>query len=608
MGLAIQHPGLCIWLLLLNLVLLALSLSGLSLGGLAFDVILHGVDPSRPPPRGVWGIHPPASWTPWTAIIAIAVAIIAIAAFQTALRYIAAVAQANLVQAVQTRLRAGVYDKIQRLSFRFFDTNETGSIINRATGDVAGIAMFAQFALIDVLMLVITMLVYLVYMVSIHRLLTVVCLATTPLLALTSVYFTKMLRPAFEQNRRLYDWVLLTASENLQGQHVIKGFGLADEENRKFHAVNDDYRYQQRWIFHRSSMYSTIIGSLTQLNIVIALAYGGYLVIDNQIQLGTGLIVFTTLLQGISNQVVTIAERAATMQSSLTAAQRVYDVFAAPLEISSPPDAVPLKQPKGRVEFQAVSFGYDPAEPVLHGVSLAVEPGKCVALVGPTGAGKSTLVSLVPRFYDPTAGRVLIDGIDARRINLDDLRRSIGMVFQENFLFSNTIAANIAFGWPDAPRDRIEKAAKIAAAHGFITAMPDGYDTVIGEYGSNLSGGQRQRLAIARAVLLEPSILILDDATAAIDPETEGEILEAMDNAIRGRTTLVIASRLSTLRAGEPRGRDEPGADRAVRHPRGADGGRRPLPRGGDVADRRHGEPVDHPRPEVVRGRRGHAH
>ena len=259
---------------------------------------------------------------------------------------------------------------------------------------------------------------------------------------------------------------------------------------------------------------------------------------------------FTALLQRFSNQVVNIAETAASapIEPDCGAAVGVRRAGASALEISSPPDAVRLEHPKGRVEFQAVTFGYDPAEPVLHGVSLAVEPGQCVAILGATGAGKSTLLSLVPRFYDPQAGRVLIDGIDARRINLDDLRRSVGVVFQENFLFSNTVAANIAFGWPDAPRDRIEKAAKIAAAHGFITALPEGYDTVIGEYGSNLSGGQRQRLAIARAILLEPAILILDDATAAIDPGTEDEILEAMNNAIKGRTTLVIASRLSTLR------------------------------------------------------------
>src|SRR5262249_45506432 len=181
-------------------------------------------------------------------------------------------------------------------------------------------------------------------------------------------------------------------------------------------------------------------------------------------------------------------------------------------------------------------------------VDFEVKPGQCIAIAGATGAGKSTLLSLIPRFYDPTAGRVTIDGVDIREVGLDELRRTIGLVFQESFLFSNTVLANIAFGHPEATREQIEQAAKIAAAHNFIENLPQGYDTVIGEYGSNLSGGQRQRIAIARAILLEPSILILDDATAAVDPHTEHEILQAMDGAMRGRTTFVVAHRLSTLR------------------------------------------------------------
>jgi ATP-binding cassette subfamily B protein len=200
------------------------------------------------------------------------------------------------------------------------------------------------------------------------------------------------------------------------------------------------------------------------------------------------------------------------------------------------------------VEFDNVSFAYHGVEAVVHGINLEVKPGQCVAILGATGAGKSVLMSLIPRFFDPISGRVLIDGHDARRLNLEDLRRNIGSVFQESFLFSNTIAANIAFGHPEATRDQIEKAARIAAAHDFISALPEGYETVLGESGNSLSGGQRQRLAIARAVLLEPAILLLDDPTAAIDSETEHEIFEALDRAIAGRTTFIVAHRLSTLR------------------------------------------------------------
>jgi ATP-binding cassette subfamily B protein len=200
------------------------------------------------------------------------------------------------------------------------------------------------------------------------------------------------------------------------------------------------------------------------------------------------------------------------------------------------------------VAFEDVSFGYDAESPVLKNVSFSVEPGQCVAILGATGAGKSTLLSLIARFYDPTAGRVLVDGRDLRRLNVDDLRRSIGVVFQESFLFSNTIAANIAYGQPGATSEKIERAAKIACAHEFIVAAPEGYDAVLGEGGMNLSGGQRQRLAIARALLLDPAILLLDDPAAAIDPHTEHEILEAMQRAMEGRTTFVVAHRLSTLK------------------------------------------------------------
>jgi ABC-type multidrug transport system fused ATPase/permease subunit len=233
---------------------------------------------------------------------------------------------------------------------------------------------------------------------------------------------------------------------------------------------------------------------------------------------------------------------------SLIGARRVFEILDAPVEVKNA--AEPVRRPKlrGDVLFENVSFAYDGPAAVLRGIDLQVRAGECVAILGATGSGKSALMSLVPRFFDPTAGRVLIDGIDARQLDLDDLRRNIGLVFQESFLFSNTIAANIAFGHPEATRSQIERAARIAAAHDFIMELPMGYDTILGESGNSLSGGQRQRLAIARAVLLEPPILLLDDPTAAIDSETEHEIFSALDQAIAGRTTFIVAHRLSTLR------------------------------------------------------------
>jgi ATP-binding cassette subfamily B protein len=284
------------------------------------------------------------------------------------------------------------------------------------------------------------------------------------------------------------------------------------------------------------------------LNQAILLGYGGWLVIEGALPLGSGLIVFSGLLTQFSAQVTRVTGIVNSVQQSLTGARRVFEILDAPLEITSPADPVPAERLSGEIVLENVSFAYGSASPVLNDVSLHVRPGQCVALVGATGAGKTTLLSLIPRFYDPTSGRVKIDGIDARRYDLDDLRRNVGVVFQESFLFNDTIAANIAFGRPDATREQIERAARIAAADEFIERLPDGYDSILREAGSNLSGGQRQRLAIARAVLLEPPILLLDDPTAAVDPQTEHEILEAMESAMAGRTTIVVAHRLSMLR------------------------------------------------------------
>ncbi|MCH8850858.1 MAG: ABC transporter ATP-binding protein, partial [Chloroflexi bacterium] len=384
--------------------------------------------------------------------------------------------------------------------------------------------------LIDVLMLMISLVFFVGYMLSIHVWLTVWCLATTPLLWLATWRFSRIVRPAYRKNRELFDTAVLRLSENVQGVHVVKGFSRQPQEIEKFRQANSAVRDQKRWIFWRVSTFVPLIGFLPQINLVVLIVYGGKLYMsDPDFRIGSGFFVFAGLLQQFSTQVGSIAVIANSVQQSLTGAQRVFEVLDAPSQVESPPNAVRLPRARGEVRLECVTFGYQPGEPAVAGVSLDVQPGQTVAILGATGAGKSTLLSLIPRFYDPQQGRVLIDGRDVREYDLDDLRRNIGLVFQESFLFSNTVAANIAFGHPQATREQIERAAKIASAHGFIMELEHGYDTVLNEGGSNLSGGQRQRLAIARAVLLEPAILILDDPTAAIDPQTEHEILEAMN-------------------------------------------------------------------------------
>jgi len=556
-GLAWRYRARCLQVLLLQLVLLTLGLSGLGLTGLGIDYIRFVIGrehptpetPALPFPHAKFGLQLPEAWSPLHVIFLIAACILGLAAIRAFLNYAYTVAINRLVQQrLVVDLRAEIYDKLQRLSFRFFDANTTGSIITRVTGDVQSVRMFVDQVLIQSLIMVISLTVYIVYMVSLHPGLTLACLATTPLLWVMSMSFSRKIQPAYAQNRTLVEKMVQNFAESIQGIQVTKGFGREGEDCAKFEASNLAVLKQQHSIFWRVSLFSPAVGFLTRINMIVLLGYGGWLVIKGELPLGTGLIVFAGLLEQFSGQVNQVANVVNSVQQSLIGARRVFEILDAPVDVTSRPDAIARPRLKGSVRFENVTFAYNGIEPVLRGVDLEVKPGECVAILGATGAGKSVLMSLIPRFWDPSSGRVLLDDIDARDLRLDDLRRNIGLVFQESFLFSNTVASNIAFGHPGATQAQIEKAARIAAAHDFIVQLPNGYETVLGESGKSLSGGQRQRLAIARAVLLEPPILLLDDPTAAIDSETEHEIFEALDRAIAGRTTFIVAHRLSTLR------------------------------------------------------------
>ena len=547
-GLAWRYRLHCLRVLAVQIVLLTMGISGLSLTGVGIDYIKHRMD-GTPLADNVLHLHLPETWPYWQVLGLLAGIILVLAVCRAYLNYAYAVSVNRLVQQrLVVDLRGEVYDKLQRLSFRFFDANNTSSIITRVTSDVQSVRMFVDQVLIQSVIMVISLTVYLIYMMSLSPSLTLACLATTPLLWVLTAWHTRRTQPEYAQNRTLVEKMVQNFVESLQGIAVTKGFGREAEDRARFQAANDAVLAQQQIIFWRVSLFSPAIGFLTRINMMVLLGYGGWLVIQGQLPLGTGLIVFAGLLEQFSGQVNNIATIVNSVQQSLIGARRVFEILDAPIEVKNAPDAVRQPRLRGEVSFEHVSFAYDGAAAVVRDIDLTVKAGECVAILGATGAGKSVLMSLVPRFFDPTAGRVLLDGIDARQIDLDDLRRNIGLVFQESFLFSNTVAANIAFGHPGATREQVERAARIAAAHDFIVELPKGYDTVLGESGSSLSGGQRQRLAIARAVLLEPPILLLDDPTAAIDSETEHEIFEALDRAIAGRTTFIVAHRLSTLR------------------------------------------------------------
>jgi ATP-binding cassette subfamily B protein len=535
--------------LALSLALLLLGLLGLQLLGVVIDVIRHALDPSQRAPDYPFGWAPPANWTALRVVTALSVAIIVQAVLRAALTWAYNMTTARLTQGeIVPDLRDQLYARLQRLSFPFFDMHGSSSIFNRVTGDVQNTRLFVDGVLLQGINMILTLIAYGVFMWRIHPSLTVACLSVALPLWWVTHYYSGRLRPAYLRNREISDHLVQLFTESIRGMQTVKGFAAEPQQAGRFEEANSLVSNQQRRIFLNLSVFTMLTQLLSQLSLVILFGYGGWLYVQGQIALGGGLVVFAGLLQQFNGQVASISTIANSVQQSLAAARRVFEVLDTPLGVESKAGAVVPPRLTGRVVFENVTFGYDPAHPVLRGISFEAKPGQVIGIFGMTGAGKSTLLSLIPRFYDPQQGRILMDGHDLRDLDLDACRRQIGLVYQESFLFSNTVSANIAFGIPHATQQQIEEAARRACAHDFITALPRGYGTVLGESGVDLSGGQRQRLALARALLLQPPILILDDPTASVDPGTEHEIATALRVATAERTSFIVSSRLSLLR------------------------------------------------------------
>ena len=549
LALAWQFRADCVWSVILSLVLLLLGIMGLKLLGLVIDVIRQALDPLLPSPPYPFGWQPPAAWSALQIVTTIAVTIMGLALVRAALTYIYNMITARLTQGeIVPTLRAQLYAKLQRLSFRFFDVHGSNSIFNRVTGDVQNTRLFVDGVLLQGVNMILTLATYAFFMWRIHPALTLACLSVSlPLWWLTQFYSAR-LRPGYLRNRELSDNMILLFSESVRGMQTVKGFAAEAHQVHRFEAANDNVSSQQRRIFWDLSIFTPGTQILSQLSLVILFALGGWLYVQGKIPLGSGLVVFAGLLQQFTGQVANISTIANSVQQSLAAARRVFEVLDTPVEVQSRPNAIKPARLTGHIIFEKVTFGYHSQKPVLTEISFSAKAGQVVGIFGMTGSGKSSLLGLIPRFYDPHSGRILADGQDLRDLDLDAFRRQIGIVSQESFLFSNTVAANIAFGHPQATMEQIERAARIASAHDFIIALPHGYETVLGEAGVDLSGGQRQRLALARALILQPPILILDDPTASVDARTENEIVSALREAMSGRTTFVVSSRVNLLR------------------------------------------------------------
>jgi len=539
----------CLLSLVMSVALLLLGLLGLQLLGLVVDVIRHALDSTQRAPAYPFGWIPPSTWAPLQIITGLSLAIIVQAVLRAILTYQYNMVTARLTQGkIVPDLRDRIYARLQRLSFRFFEVHGSSSIFNRVTGDVQNTRLFVDGVLLQGVNMVLTLVAYLIFMWRIHASLTLACLSVTLGLWWVTHYYSARLRPGYLRNRELYDGLVELCSESVRGMQTIKGFAAEPHQVRRFEEANDEVSRQQQRIFHDLSVFIPATQLLSQLSLVILFAYGGWLYVQGRIPLGGGLVVFAGLLQQFNGQVANITTIANSVQQSFTAARRVFEVLDTSSEVQDKPRAIVPSRLKGGIVFERITFGYVAEAPVLRELSFEAAPGRIVGIFGMTGAGKSSLLSLIPRFYDPQQGRILADGLDLRDLDLDAYRRQIGIVYQESFLFSNTVAANIAFGNPRATQDQIEHAARIASAHEFISELPHGYLTVLGESGVDLSGGQRQRLALARALLLEPPVLILDDPTASVDSKTEHEIVSALRHAMAGRTTFIASNRLSLLR------------------------------------------------------------
>jgi ABC-type multidrug transport system fused ATPase/permease subunit len=506
----------------------------------------------------VVGSHQQAHWVTWLLVElgvegktsvaeAAGIATVLIAALTGAAMYVASYFTESLSQGIGSDLRVRLYHQLQHLSLAYYDTNRVGAILSTLTSDVQTIQSFASMSTLNILTNSLTVVGMIVVMLLCRWDFTLIALAVTPFLAVFVMRVNKAVKAAVKEVRTHQSDLMATLQEGLQSIQVVQAFGREDQQEQRVRKATTNT--VTAWLKTRkvSALLSPVVGMGIAVCTGLVLWRGSLLILAGTMTVGA-LTVFLAYLAKFFQPVRDLAQMTNTIAQVSVAFERVVAVCDADEVI--PERAAPVDPPpfRGEISFEHVTFGYDPERPVLRDITFTVSPGQMVGIVGPTGSGKSTVVSLIPRFRDLDRGRITIDGVDIRDYGLRALRSQIGFVLQDTVLLRGTVRDNIAFGRPDATDDQIVDAAKLANAHEFIMRMPQGYDSPVGERGATLSGGQRQRIGIARALIRDNPILILDEPTAALDAESEDLVIEALERLMEGRTVIAIAHRLSTLR------------------------------------------------------------
>jgi ABC-type multidrug transport system fused ATPase/permease subunit len=447
---------------------------------------------------------------------------------------------------VEFDMRNALYTHLLRLSWGFYDRHQTGQLMSRATVDLQGVRFFLGYGLIFFGQHILTIVAVTAILFVYDWELALIALAITPVLVAVAYLYSRASHPILKDVQQRLGDMTTVAEESIVGVNVVKAFAQERREEAKFEGRSEAVFDQSLRATRQRAFYVPVLSFLPLLTQAAVLLAGGHRVVNGNLSLGA-FIAFNVYVLMLVMPLRMLGMWIGQAQRAAASGERIFEILDEPEEVADSPDATPLPPGDGRLRFEAVTFGYDPERPVLREIDLEIEPGTTVALIGHTGSGKTTLTALVPRFYDVQHGRVLLDRADVRNVRLADLRRAIGIVSQDPFLFSATVRENIAFGAPGASEEEVVRAAEMAQADEFIRELPEGYDTVIGERGITLSGGQRQRLAIARAILVDPRVLVLDDATASVDATTEARIRLGLREAMKGRTTLIVAHRLSTI-------------------------------------------------------------